>query len=159
MTVVQISWHGAFLMGYTCRHCVPPGNEKSLCALIVITLSQIHFCLSSFTHVDLPSLSPPTGCFECCIKCLGGVPYASLVATVLCFSGVALFCGCGHVALTGTLAMLENHFSRVPTDHATLTNVWVPQPYLQSVHFNTLIITIQCHFLFKFTVKMGSMGP
>ncbi|XP_063073491.1 glycoprotein M6Ba isoform X2 [Engraulis encrasicolus] len=63
------------------------------------------------------------GCFECCIKCLGGVPYASLVATILCFSGVALFCGCGHVALTGTLTMLESHFSRVPTDHATLTTV------------------------------------
>lgn len=70
-----------------------------------------------------PSASPPTGCFECCIKCLGGVPYASLVATILCFSGVALFCGCGHVALTGTLTMLENHFSRVTTDHATLALV------------------------------------
>ncbi|CAF98202.1 unnamed protein product, partial [Tetraodon nigroviridis] len=63
------------------------------------------------------------GCFECCIKCLGGVPYASLVATILCFSGVALFCGCGHVALTGTLTMLENHFSRITSDHATLTLV------------------------------------
>uniref|UniRef100_H2UF08 Neuronal membrane glycoprotein M6-b-like n=2 Tax=Takifugu TaxID=31032 RepID=H2UF08_TAKRU len=63
------------------------------------------------------------GCFECCIKCLGGVPYASLVATILCFSGVALFCGCGHVALTGTLTMLENHFSRVTSDHATLALV------------------------------------
>ncbi|XP_054881035.1 neuronal membrane glycoprotein M6-b-like isoform X1 [Poeciliopsis prolifica] len=63
------------------------------------------------------------GCFECCIKCLGGVPYASLVATILCFSGVALFCGCGHVALTGTLTMLENHFSRITSDHATLAAV------------------------------------
>uniref|UniRef100_A0A3P9P9J7 Glycoprotein M6Ba n=1 Tax=Poecilia reticulata TaxID=8081 RepID=A0A3P9P9J7_POERE len=63
------------------------------------------------------------GCFECCIKCLGGVPYASLVATMLCFSGVALFCGCGHVALTGTLTMLENHFSRITSDHATLAAV------------------------------------
>ncbi|KAI3366001.1 hypothetical protein L3Q82_009828 [Scortum barcoo] len=65
------------------------------------------------------------GCFECCIKCLGGVPYASLVATILCFSGVALFsnCGCGHVALTSTLTMLENHFSRVTSDHATLAMV------------------------------------
>lgn len=70
-----------------------------------------------------PSLSPPAGCFECCIKCLGGVPYASLVATILCFSGVALFCGCGHVALSGTLTMLENHFSTVTTDHATLAMV------------------------------------
>uniref|UniRef100_A0AAQ5YG81 Glycoprotein M6B n=1 Tax=Amphiprion ocellaris TaxID=80972 RepID=A0AAQ5YG81_AMPOC len=63
------------------------------------------------------------GCFECCIKCLGGVPYASLVATILCFSGVALFCGCGHVALTGTVTILETHFSKVTTDHEMLTNV------------------------------------
>ncbi|KAI2660940.1 Neuronal membrane glycoprotein M6-b [Labeo rohita] len=62
-------------------------------------------------------------CFECCIKCLGGVPYASLVATILCFSGVALFCGCGHVALTGTLTILENHFSKITTDHAMLTDI------------------------------------
>ncbi|RXM28888.1 Neuronal membrane glycoprotein M6-b [Acipenser ruthenus] len=63
------------------------------------------------------------GCFECCIKCLGGVPYASLVATILCFSGVALFCGCGHVALTGTVSILENHFSKTVSDHALLTEV------------------------------------
>ncbi|KAA8588077.1 hypothetical protein FQN60_001271 [Etheostoma spectabile] len=63
------------------------------------------------------------GCFECCIKCLGGVPYASLVATILCFSGVALFCGCGHVALTGTVTILETHFSKVTSDHAMLTDV------------------------------------
>lgn len=63
------------------------------------------------------------GCFECCIKCLGGVPYASLVATILCFSGVALFCGCGHVALSGTLTMVDNHFSRISTDHTTLAFV------------------------------------
>ncbi|XP_056610631.1 glycoprotein M6Bb isoform X2 [Triplophysa dalaica] len=63
------------------------------------------------------------GCFDCCIKCLGGVPYASLVATILCFSGVALFCGCGHVALSGTVTMLENHFSKNTSDHATLTYI------------------------------------
>ncbi|XP_072542798.1 glycoprotein M6Bb isoform X1 [Salminus brasiliensis] len=63
------------------------------------------------------------GCLDCCIKCLGGVPYASLVATILCFSGVALFCGCGHVALTGTLTILETHFSKVTADHAMLTDI------------------------------------
>ncbi|XP_054551819.1 neuronal membrane glycoprotein M6-b isoform X2 [Talpa occidentalis] len=62
-------------------------------------------------------------CFECCIKCLGGVPYASLVATILCFSGVALFCGCGHVALAGTVAILEQHFSTNASDHALLSEV------------------------------------
>uniref|UniRef100_A0A669PKW7 Glycoprotein M6B n=2 Tax=Phasianinae TaxID=9072 RepID=A0A669PKW7_PHACC len=66
---------------------------------------------------------PAMGCFECCIKCLGGVPYASLVATILCFSGVALFCGCGHVALTGTVSILEQHFSTTASDHALLSEV------------------------------------
>ncbi|KAK2083113.1 Neuronal membrane glycoprotein M6-b [Saguinus oedipus] len=64
-----------------------------------------------------------SSCFECCIKCLGGVPYASLVATILCFSGVALFCGCGHVALAGTVAILEQHFSTNASDHALLSEV------------------------------------
>ncbi|XP_053471383.1 glycoprotein M6Ba isoform X1 [Ictalurus furcatus] len=63
------------------------------------------------------------GCLDCCIKCLGGVPYASLVATILCFAGVALFCGCGHVALTSTMTMLENHFSHITAEHATLGDV------------------------------------
>ncbi|CAN0345430.1 unnamed protein product [Lampetra fluviatilis] len=50
------------------------------------------------------------GCAECCVRCLGGVPYASLLATVLCYAGVALFCGGGHEALSGTLALLQAHF-------------------------------------------------
>jgi hypothetical protein len=45
------------------------------------------------------------------------------VATILCFSGVALFCGCGHVALTGTVSLLEAHFSTVTSSHALLTDV------------------------------------
>ncbi|XP_010884949.1 neuronal membrane glycoprotein M6-b isoform X2 [Esox lucius] len=79
--------------------------------------------MESTAEENLEEREESKGCFECCIKCLGGVPYASLVATILCFSGVALFCGCGHVALTGTLTMLENHFSRITSDHATLTAV------------------------------------
>ncbi|XP_041079543.1 neuronal membrane glycoprotein M6-a-like isoform X3 [Polyodon spathula] len=50
------------------------------------------------------------GCFECCIKCLGGIPYASLIATILLYAGVALFCGCGHEALSGTVTILHNYF-------------------------------------------------
>ncbi|XP_026766358.1 glycoprotein M6Bb isoform X1 [Pangasianodon hypophthalmus] len=63
------------------------------------------------------------GCLDCCIKCLGGVPYASLLATILCFSGVALFCGCGHVALSGTLTILENNFYRNLSETAMLTDI------------------------------------
>ncbi|KAG7253136.1 hypothetical protein CRUP_034874, partial [Coryphaenoides rupestris] len=32
----------------------------------------------------------------CCLRCLGGVPYPSLLATLLLYAGLALFCGCGH---------------------------------------------------------------
>ncbi|KAI5628616.1 neuronal membrane glycoprotein M6-b isoform 1, partial [Silurus asotus] len=63
------------------------------------------------------------GCLDCCIKCLGGVPYASLLATILCFSGVALFCGCGHVALSGTLSILEHNFYRNLSDATILTDM------------------------------------
>ncbi|KAK2850525.1 hypothetical protein Q7C36_009308 [Tachysurus vachellii] len=63
------------------------------------------------------------GCVDCCIKCLGGVPYASLLATILCFSGVALFCGCGHEALSGTLTILENSFYRNLSETTMLTDI------------------------------------
>uniref|UniRef100_A0A3P9KGT1 Proteolipid protein DM beta n=1 Tax=Oryzias latipes TaxID=8090 RepID=A0A3P9KGT1_ORYLA len=58
------------------------------------------------------------GCLECCIKCLGGIPYPSLVATILLYAGVALFCGCGHEALSGTVTILQNYFEvvRSPVD-------------------------------------------
>uniref|UniRef100_A0A7N9ANH1 Glycoprotein M6Aa n=1 Tax=Mastacembelus armatus TaxID=205130 RepID=A0A7N9ANH1_9TELE len=58
------------------------------------------------------------GCLECCIKCLGGIPYPSLIATILLYAGVALFCGCGHEALSGTVTILQNYFEvvRSPVD-------------------------------------------
>ncbi|XP_048840549.1 myelin proteolipid protein-like isoform X2 [Brienomyrus brachyistius] len=67
-----------------------------------------------------PWLLGTLGCYDCCVRCLGGVPYVSLVATLLCFSGVALFCGCGHQALAGTETLIETYFSRNEADHATL---------------------------------------
>uniref|UniRef100_A0A8C4Q986 Glycoprotein M6A n=1 Tax=Eptatretus burgeri TaxID=7764 RepID=A0A8C4Q986_EPTBU len=51
------------------------------------------------------------GCAECCIRCLSGVPYASLLATLLLYAGVALFCGGGHEALSSSLAVLDTKFS------------------------------------------------
>ncbi|XP_063046351.1 proteolipid protein 1a isoform X2 [Engraulis encrasicolus] len=60
------------------------------------------------------------GAYECCMRCLGGIPYASLVATLLCFSGIALFCGCGHQALTETERLIENYFARNLQDYITL---------------------------------------
>ncbi|XP_038849428.1 myelin proteolipid protein-like isoform X2 [Salvelinus namaycush] len=65
-------------------------------------------------------MSCPIGCYDCCMKCLGGVPYCSLVATLLCFSGIALFCGCGHQALTETERLIETYFARNLQDYITL---------------------------------------
>ncbi|KAM9821204.1 neuronal membrane glycoprotein M6-b-like [Neosynchiropus ocellatus] len=61
------------------------------------------------------------GCCDCCIKCLGGLPYASLLATILCLTGLALLCTCGHIALTNSLALVETHFSTDKDDHTSLT--------------------------------------
>ncbi|XP_075888919.1 proteolipid protein 1a isoform X1 [Nelusetta ayraudi] len=63
------------------------------------------------------------GCYECCMRCLGGVPYCSLVATLLCFSGIALFCGCGHQALTETERLIEMYFARNLQDYITLAYI------------------------------------
>ncbi|XP_060782553.1 glycoprotein M6Ab isoform X2 [Neoarius graeffei] len=60
------------------------------------------------------------GCSECCIKCLSGIPYASLIATILLYAGVALFCGCGHEALSGTVTILQNYFEVVRSPVETL---------------------------------------
>ncbi|XP_042625760.1 myelin proteolipid protein-like isoform X1 [Cyprinus carpio] len=59
-------------------------------------------------------------CYECCMRCLGGVPYVSLLATLLCFSGIALFCGCGHQALTESERLIETYFTREHQDYITL---------------------------------------
>ncbi|NWZ19721.1 MYPR protein, partial [Asarcornis scutulata] len=63
------------------------------------------------------------GLLECCARCLIGAPFASLVATGLCFFGVALFCGCGHEALTGTEQLIETYFSKNYQDYEYLIDV------------------------------------
>ncbi|KAG8519758.1 Neuronal membrane glycoprotein M6-b [Galemys pyrenaicus] len=100
------------------------GKRYSLGAksLQLWALGVLSASVDNCTNGRLPTATHKC-CFECCIKCLGGVPYASLVATILCFSGVALFCGCGHVALAGTVAILEQHFSTNASDHALLSEV------------------------------------
>ncbi|XP_068181307.1 proteolipid protein 1a isoform X1 [Antennarius striatus] len=63
------------------------------------------------------------GCYDCCMRCLGRVPYCSLAATLLCFSGIALFCGCGHQALTETERLIETYFARNQKDYDTLVYI------------------------------------
>ncbi|XP_058845152.1 proteolipid protein DM alpha-like isoform X1 [Acipenser ruthenus] len=74
------------------------------------------------------------GCYECCVKCLGGIPYTSLFATLLCFTGVALFCGCGHQALTETERLIETYFSRNLQDYTSLAYIIV---YFQYIIYGT----------------------
>lgn len=67
----------------------------------------------------------PSGCFDCCVRCIGAVPYPSLVATLLCYAGTALFCGCGHEALAHTEVLIEAHFARNAQDYMVLASLWV----------------------------------
>ncbi|XP_005992068.1 proteolipid protein DM alpha [Latimeria chalumnae] len=89
------------------------------------------------------------GCFDCCVKCLSGMPYASLVATVLCFLGIALFCGCGHEALTGTQRLLETYFSRNFQDYSSLVNV---------IHVFQYVIYGTASFFFLYGVLLLAEG-
>ena len=81
----------------------------------MLLLPLMFYVLNVLFLVCVP-LAP--GCGECCLKCLRGIPYPSLVATILLYAGVALFCGCGHEALTGTVTILQNYFEviRAPGD-------------------------------------------
>lgn len=45
---------------------------------------------------------------------MGSLPWASLIATILLYMGVALFCGCGHEALSGTVNILQSYFDVAP---------------------------------------------
>uniref|UniRef100_A0A8C3AJV7 Neuronal membrane glycoprotein M6-a n=1 Tax=Cyclopterus lumpus TaxID=8103 RepID=A0A8C3AJV7_CYCLU len=48
------------------------------------------------------------------------LPWASLIATILLYMGVALFCGCGHEALSGTVTILQNYFEVIRAPGETL---------------------------------------
>jgi len=47
------------------------------------------------------------GCIDSCLHCLSLVPWASLIALVLCWAGTALFSGAGHSALSNTFDLLN----------------------------------------------------
>ncbi|KAL6090276.1 hypothetical protein STEG23_029464 [Scotinomys teguina] len=88
--------------------------------IFIVTVIFIIVCKSNFL---CPVPVPFFGLLECCARCLVGAPFASLVATGLCFFGVALFCGCGHEALTGTEKLIETYFSKNYQDYEYLINV------------------------------------
>ncbi|GAA6070163.1 glycoprotein M6Ab isoform X1 [Tachysurus ichikawai] len=76
--------------------------------------------LPEYRLVEMASRFTSPRCSECCIKCLSGIPYASLIATILLYAGVALFCGCGHEALSGTVTILQTYFEMVRSTSETL---------------------------------------
>ncbi|XP_036799253.1 myelin proteolipid protein-like isoform X3 [Oncorhynchus mykiss] len=82
------------------------------------------------------------GCYDCCMKCLGGVPYCSLVATLLCFSGIALFCGCGHQALTEMERLIERYFARNLQDYSTLA--YLIQYFQYVIYFLASFFFLYC---------------
>ncbi|XP_031427261.1 proteolipid protein 1b isoform X1 [Clupea harengus] len=72
--------------------------------------------------VKQPWLCKALGCYDCCVRCLGAVPYASLAATLLCYAGMALFCVSAHQALAYTEELVEMHFARNIQDYVVLAS-------------------------------------
>lgn len=119
----------------TCKCIRPPAK---LCWIIQVSVES---CLTLYYSTADSNFHPSwiffemfnclfvcfLGCLECCIKCLGGIPYPSLIATILLYAGVALFCGCGHEALSGTVTILQNYFEvvRSPVDALDVFTMWV----------------------------------
>ncbi|KAM4886271.1 myelin proteolipid protein isoform 2-T2 [Sylvia borin] len=97
----------------------PPARHLSPIALLLLSCPKQSLCWQSCPTSPLFSI----GLLECCARCLIGAPFASLVATGLCFFGVALFCGCGHEALTGTEQLIETYFSKNYQDYEFLIDV------------------------------------
>ncbi|NXF75863.1 MYPR protein, partial [Sclerurus mexicanus] len=90
------------------------------------------------------------GLLECCARCLIGAPFASLVATGLCFFGVALFCGCGHEALTGTEQLIETYFSKNFQDYEYLIDVFAHHSFAPACSF--------CSFTLRFGLPGAAWG-
>lgn len=90
---------------------------------LVTSSSPAHMMLFMIVH---PLLCLCAGCKECCERCVGSLPWASLIATILLYMGVALFCGCGHEALSGTVTILQNYFEviRAPGDTLDVFTMW-----------------------------------
>ncbi|XP_048883791.1 proteolipid protein 1a isoform X2 [Brienomyrus brachyistius] len=89
------------------------------------------------------------GCYNCCMRCLGGIPYTSLVGTLMCFSGVALFCGCGHQALTETERLIEDYFARNLQDYITLAYI---------IQYFQYIIYALASFFFLYCILLLAEG-
>ncbi|KAI6078167.1 Myelin proteolipid protein [Aix galericulata] len=111
--------------------CLPSTTRRHFCSIPLssprlLASSRLPLSWGSSGAELCPSQKtplPPAGLLECCARCLIGAPFASLVATGLCFFGVALFCGCGHEALTGTEQLIETYFSKNYQDYEYLIDV------------------------------------
>ncbi|XP_019619773.1 PREDICTED: neuronal membrane glycoprotein M6-a-like isoform X1 [Branchiostoma belcheri] len=57
------------------------------------------------------------GCCDACIRCLGRIPYASLIATILLAAGIAVFCGSFYTAVIQTRTLFSFGDARAVTDN------------------------------------------
>lgn len=121
-SVPKIKEHCGFTIGEVKMNRVHYSAQNMYCTTMTLWIAKT--CV--FINRDL-TLVCVSGCLECCLKCLGGIPYPSLIATILLYAGVALFCGCGHEALSGTVTILQNYFEvvRSPVDALDVFTMWV----------------------------------
>eukprot|EP00058_Branchiostoma_floridae_P015504 XP_002600992.1 hypothetical protein BRAFLDRAFT_96968 [Branchiostoma floridae] len=61
------------------------------------------------------------GCCDACIRCLGRIPYASLIATILLAAGIAVFCGSFYTAVIQTRTLFSFDFRSVTVNFFNLT--------------------------------------
>ena len=47
---------------------------------------------------------------DCCSRCITRVPYATLIALILCWAGVGVFCGTLYRGVNLTLRLLQDVF-------------------------------------------------
>uniref|UniRef100_A0A3P9JUB8 Neuronal membrane glycoprotein M6-a n=1 Tax=Oryzias latipes TaxID=8090 RepID=A0A3P9JUB8_ORYLA len=91
-----------------------PGADSERKAAVGFTRTQTKGLEPATMEENMDESQSQKGCKECCERCVGSLPWASLIATILLYMGVALFCGCGHEALSGTVNILQSYFDVVP---------------------------------------------
>ncbi|CAN8032771.1 neuronal membrane glycoprotein M6-b isoform X1 [Ixodes scapularis] len=77
-----------------------------------MTYNRKSYSYSSISKEKRCVCCSPNGCKRPCARCLSRVPFATLVATVMCCAGVAIFLGAVLRAVASTMRMVEVVFKR-----------------------------------------------
>ncbi|KAH8024934.1 hypothetical protein MRX96_038723 [Rhipicephalus microplus] len=77
-----------------------------------MTYSRKSYSYSSISRDKKCCSCTAIGCRRSCLRCLARVPFATLVATVMCVAGVVIFLGAVLRAVDSTIRMLEVVFER-----------------------------------------------